>query len=51
MRNKSFKNRVFLIDEVRGFAILCMVIYHAFYDLTSIFTLDVAFFIATQWIL
>lgn len=44
MKNKNFKNRIFLIDEVRGFAILCMVVYHAFYDLTSIFGLSIPFF-------
>lgn len=44
MKNNSLTSRVFLIDEIRGFAILCMVVYHAFYDLTSIFELNIPFF-------
>ena len=27
------KGRVFLLDEIRGFAILCMVVYHAMFNL------------------
>ena len=36
--------RVGLLDELRGFAIICMVVYHAMYDLKYIFGLDVPFF-------
>ncbi|WP_052446726.1 heparan-alpha-glucosaminide N-acetyltransferase [Candidatus Soleaferrea massiliensis] len=42
------KDRVHLIDEVRGFAILCMVIYHAGYDLVSIFSVDIPFFFSPE---
>ena len=34
------KKRVGLLDEVRGFAILCMVVYHFMYTLHSYFGLD-----------
>ncbi len=33
----NVKNRINFIDEVRGFAVLCMVIYHAFYLLGTFF--------------
>ena len=36
--------RVGLLDELRGFAIICMVVYHAMYDLKYIFGLDVPVF-------
>ncbi|MBC8571378.1 heparan-alpha-glucosaminide N-acetyltransferase [Zongyangia hominis] len=36
--------RVHLIDEIRGFAILCMVIYHGVYDLLTIFQISFPFF-------
>lgn len=36
--------RVHLIDEVRGFAIVCMVVYHFFYDLVSIFGVNIPLF-------
>ena len=36
--------RVYLIDEIRGFAILCMVIYHGVYDLLAIFGISFPFF-------
>lgn len=41
--NKN-KNRVHLIDEIRGFAIICMVFYHALYDFLSIFEIDFPLF-------
>lgn len=31
------KKRIFFLDEVRGFAVLCMVFYHAFYILGSMY--------------
>ncbi len=31
------KNRIYFIDELRGFAVLCMVFYHAFYILSSMY--------------
>lgn len=36
--------RVHLIDEVRGFAIICMVVYHIFYDLVVIFGVNIPIF-------
>lgn len=36
--------RVGLFDEVRGFAILCMVVYHAMYDLRYIYGFNVPIF-------
>lgn len=36
--------RVHLIDEVRGFAIICMVVYHTFYDLVVIFGVNIPIF-------
>lgn len=40
----SGSTRVGLLDEIRGFAILCMVVYHAMYDLKYIVGLDVPIF-------
>lgn len=38
MKKRSVgKNRIFFIDEIRGFAILCMIFYHAFYAFSSFF--------------
>lgn len=31
------KNRIYLLDEIRGFAVFCMVFYHAFYILGDMF--------------
>lgn len=36
--------RVVLLDEIRGLAILCMVVYHTMFDLKYIFKLDVPIF-------
>ena len=41
---KSNSKRVGLLDEIRGFAIICMVVYHAMYDLKYIFGVDVPIF-------
>lgn len=41
---KNLSARVHLIDEVRGFAIICMVFYHAMYDLVMIFGVDLPVF-------
>lgn len=38
------KGRVFLLDEIRGFAILCMVVYHAMFNLKYEFGVDVPIF-------
>ena len=38
------KNRVGLLDELRGFAIICMVVYHLMYNLKFIFGVDVPIF-------
>ena len=36
--------RVGILDEIRGFAIICMVVYHAMYDLKYLFGADVPIF-------
>lgn len=36
----ALKKRIFLIDEIRGFAVLCMIFYHAFYVFESFFNWD-----------
>ena len=41
---KDLSSRVHLIDEVRGFAIICMVFYHAMFDLVVIFGVDFPIF-------
>ena len=38
------KKRVGLLDELRGFAIICMVVYHLMYNLKFIFKVDVPVF-------
>lgn len=38
------KNRVGFLDEVRGFAIICMVIYHLMFNLKFMFGVDVPIF-------
>lgn len=40
----SLKNRVGLIDELRGLSILLMVVYHLGYDLVYIFGISIPFF-------
>lgn len=37
------KKRIGFVDEVRGFAILCMVVYHTWFDLVTIFHVDLPF--------
>lgn len=34
------KNRIYLLDEIRGFAVLCMIFYHAFYITGSFFGIN-----------
>lgn len=46
-RGGALSGRVHLIDEVRGAAIVLMVLYHAGYDLVAIFGLDIPFFFST----
>ena len=36
--------RVYLLDEIRGLAIICMVVYHTMFDLKYIFKVDVPIF-------
>ncbi|MDE6724411.1 MAG: DUF1624 domain-containing protein [Ruminiclostridium sp.] len=38
------KNRVGFLDELRGFAIICMVVYHLMVDLKFVFNVDVPIF-------
>ncbi len=42
--DKSNKKRIFIIDEIRGFCIICMVVYHALYDIQFIFNINLSFF-------
>lgn len=42
--SKSLLGRVWLLDEIRGAAIILMVLYHLGYDLVAIFGLDMPFF-------
>ena len=35
------KQRLILLDELRGFAVCCMVFYHGFYSMASIFGLSI----------
>ena len=42
--DKRLNGRVWLLDEIRGVAILLMVLYHTGYDLVAIFGLDFPFF-------
>lgn len=44
---QSERGRIPLIDEIRGAAILIMVIYHAGYDLVAIFGVNLPFFFST----
>lgn len=41
MARANSSKRIHLLDELRGFAIICMVFYHAFYTLAEIFQLDI----------
>lgn len=36
---KSARPRIYLLDELRGFAILCMVVHHAFLDVGDVLQL------------
>lgn len=40
----AYEKRVHLLDELRGFAILCMVVYHGVFDCIAIFNWDFPFF-------
>lgn len=42
------RQRIHLLDEVRGMAIILMVFYHAGYDLVAIFGVDIPFFFSAQ---
>ena len=41
---KNSGARVGLLDELRGFAIICMVVYHAMFDLKYLFGVNVPIF-------
>lgn len=43
-RKKSLGNRVWFIDEIRGIAIILMVIYHLCFDLVYIFNVNIEIF-------
>lgn len=38
------KNRVYLIDEIRGLAVIGMVVYHFFFDLVYFFNVNIPYF-------
>lgn len=38
------KKRIFFIDVLRGFSIICMIFYHGAYDLVDIFGINIPFF-------
>ena len=40
---KSARPRIYLLDELRGFAILCMVVHHAFLDVGDVLQLSWGF--------
>lgn len=40
MKSETSHARIHFMDEVRGFAVLCMIFYHAFYSLAFVFGLD-----------
>ena len=44
---KATRERVWLLDEARGLAILLMVLYHAGYDLVAIFGVNIPFFFSS----
>lgn len=44
MEKTEIKNRVGFLDEVRGFAIICMVVYHLMFNLKFMFGVDVPIF-------
>ena len=39
---KEGQRRIYLLDELRGFAIICMVIHHTFYDIGFVLHYDIA---------
>lgn len=52
MKKQLSTDRIWLIDEIRGLFILSMVLYHALYDLTMIYQVNIPFFYsrgATIW--
>ena len=36
MAEKSKRKRIYFLDELRGFAILCMIVHHAFLDVGDV---------------
>lgn len=41
---RAAPGRVPLVDEIRGFSIICMVVYHAAYNLVFLFSVDIPIF-------
>lgn len=35
------KKRIYLLDELRGLAVFCMVFYHAFYSMSEFFSFEI----------
>lgn len=44
METREARNRVGFLDELRGFAIICMVVYHLMFNLNFMFGVDVPIF-------
>lgn len=40
MRTSVSRGRIHLMDEIRGFAVFCMVFYHAFYSIAFLFAVE-----------
>lgn len=36
MAEKSKRKRIYMLDEMRGFAILCMILHHTFLDVGDV---------------
>ena len=46
--NPSVKERVWLIDEIRGLAILLMIVYHAFFDIVVVYGVNIPAFYSPE---
>ena len=44
LKASKLKQRIYFLDEVRGFAIICMVFYHLGYLLVDVYSINIPFF-------